>query len=292
MGMRMLPLLVLTWTTAAAQAGEPLAWKWKEKDQFYVEYSTEFKETAKLLCNDIKQEEKLSGLFRITVKESLKDGVVLEVKAEKFDFTNLQAKPLIDEMKGAEFEVVLSDKMEILRIKGLDAVIKKVPGSDQLDKKSFNFLLTMLEGLNRTWITEAFLAMPNKEVKEGDSWGQRCVIDLPPIGTLTSRRTIKDAGAAKVEGVDMRKLTTVSTFSFAPFKGEDNILPFKIEEIEIKDSNCETTTYFDPAAGRIHKSETKQKYSTLMSLNVNGMKVEGKSEREQSHLVRFHPKKP
>lgn len=277
----------------AAAADEPLEWKWKENDQFWVEYSSEYEDKSSLAGEGPKQHESVRGVFHLTVHKANRDGnVTLSVKVLKFNLSNLQGKPLAEKLEGSTFEVALDARLAITRISGLEKVVKALPGSENIEEAQFKFLQGILESLNRYWLTETFIAMPNKATKPGDQWEQKSTLNIEPIAQMIMHRTLKDGGGVKEEGKDLRKITMDVKFEVAPYKGENRLLPFTIEKVEVKKSECATTAYFDPAAGRLFKSASTQKYAMRLKMDVGGTAREVDTEREQTHSVRIVDKSP
>jgi hypothetical protein len=271
----------------------PLEWKWKENDQFWVQYASEYHDKNTFAGAEQKQQATVKGVFQITVQKANADrSAVLGVKVHKFDFSNVQAKPLADKLSGADFEVSVDPGLTITKIDGLEKVIKALPGADEMDKGQFKFMVRIVEGMNRYWLTELLIAMPNKETKAGDQWEQKTTLNLDPLGLLIMQRRLKDAGPVQEDGKELRKITMDVTFDCSPSKNEDNVLPFKIEKMEMKRSECSTVAVFDPAAGRLMKSASKQSYAMHLKMDIAGTSREGDNEREQTHDIRVLDRNP
>jgi len=280
--------------TAVAAPDTPLEWKWKDNDHFWVEYASEYQDKNTFAGAEQKQHETVAGVFEITVVKANADrSVTLGVKVHKFDFSNVQAKPLAEKLRGADFDVSIDPQLAITKISGLEKVVKALPGADEgLDKNQLKFLVTIVESMNRYWLTELLIAMPNKATKAGDQWEQKSTLNLDPIGLLIMQRSLKDGGPVQEDGKELRKITMDVKFDCTPSKNEDNLLPFKIETMEMKRSECTTVATFDAAAGRLVKSSSKQKYEMHLKMEIAGTPREGDNEREQTHEIRVLDKSP
>lgn len=279
--------------TGVGAPDTPLEWKWKENDQFWVEYASEYQDKNTFGGAEQKSHETVNGVFQLTVRKANADrSATLGVKVHKFDFSNAQAKPLSEKLTGSDFEVSLDPQLAITRIAGLEKVIQALPGAEEMDKNQFRFLKTIVESMNRYWLTELLIAMPNRATKPGDQWEQKTTLNLDPLGLLIMQRSLKDAGPVQEDGKELRKITMDVKFDCTPSKNEDNVLPFKIETMEMKRSECTTAATFDPAAGRLVRSASKQKYAMHLKMDIGGTAREGDNEREQTHEVRVLDKSP
>jgi len=290
--------MMRSWTallllTAVAAPDTPLEWKWKENDQFWVEYASEYQDRNTFAGAEQKQQATVSGVFEVTVRKANADrSVTLGVKVHKFDFSNPSAKPLAEKLTGADFDVSLDPQLAITKIGGLEKVVKALPGADEMNPNQFKLLVTIVESMNRYWLTEFLIAMPNKATKTGDQWEQKTTLNLDPLGLLIMQRSLKDAGPVQEDGKELRKITMDVKFDCTPSKNEANVLPFKIEKMEMKRSECSTVATFDAAAGRLVKSASKQKYAMHLKMDIAGTPQEGDNEREQTHDIRVLDKSP
>ena len=285
--------VVLLLLAPLAPADEPLEWKWKENDQFWVEYSSEYEDKNNITGVEVKQKDNVHGVFHVTVAKVNPDrSLTLSVKIHKFAFSNLQAQPLTKFLEGSTFEVALDPQLAITRMSGLEKVVKALPGSEEMDKSQSQFMQTLLESMNRYWLTEMLIAMPNKATKPGDQWEQKSSYNLDPLAQLVMHRSLKDGGTAQEDGKELRKITMDVKFDCTPYQGESNVLPFKIDKLEMKRSECSTTAHFDAAAGRLVKSSSRQKYAMNLQFKIEGTARGGDMERQQTHLVRIFDKSP
>jgi len=269
-----------------------LEWKWKENDEFWVEYATEYDETIAIKEKPQKRHETFSGVFQLTVGKVTDGGITLSVKVHKFDYTGETTKPVAEKMAGATFEVTLDKHLDITGISGLDKVAREVPGAATIGEARLKFHQTMAETLNRYWLNELLLAMPDKAAKPGEPWEDRSVMDVPPMGRLGIHRTLKDEGSTKDEGKDLRKIAVETKFEWTPSQGEGGILPFKIQKVETKSSEGSTTALFDPEAGRLVKSSAKHKYAFALKVVFGGALLDIEIDRDQTQELRVLDKSP
>jgi len=288
---RITPAIFALFLAGAAAPDAPLEWKWKEGDSFWVEYSTEFSDKSNISGQDLKQNEKINAVFQVGVQKASADGPTLSVKVHQFKFSNPDAQPLADKLQGSTFEVGLDAQLAVVRMSGLEKVVLALEGGETLSKGERKMITGILEAMNGYWLSELLIAMPGKPTKPGDRWEQKSVISLPPIGQLVMSRSLKDDGAVQEGGKDLRKISLDVKFAVEPYKGELDA-PVKIEKIEVKKSDCTTTAFFDPAAGRLVKSESRQKYSMHLTMQLEGKNQEADQERDQTHRIRVLAESP
>lgn len=269
-----------------------LEWKWKENDDFWVEYASEYDEKTLLAGKETNKHETFNAVFHLTVQKVVDGGSTLSVKVHKFDYSGEQTKPVTERLPGATFEVTLDKALAITRISGLDKVVREVPGAETSGEARLKFLQTVAETTNRFWLAELLLAMPNKATKPGDQWEQKSAMDVPPMGRMVMLRSLKDEGSVNDGGKDLRKIAVDMKFEWTPTPGDGGILPLKFEKIETKRSEGSTTALFDPEAGRLVKNSSKQKYVLALKLAFGGAVQDVDLEREQTHELRVLDKSP
>jgi len=269
-----------------------LEWKWNENDEFWVEYSNEVDEKIKARGAEQKKHESSSGVFRITVGKVTDGGPTLSVKIHKLEYSGGQPSPVADKMPGATFEVALDKKLAITGMSGLDKVAREVPGAATAGEARLKLLQTIAETMNRYWLSELLLAMPNKPTTPDEEWEQKSVMDIPPMGRVGMLRTLKDGGTEKNDGKDVRKIAVDLKYEWTPSPPEAGGLPFKVESVETKRSEGSTTALFDPEAGRLVKSSSKRKYTFAVKLAFGTAIQEIEIERDQTHQLRVLDKNP
>ena len=277
---------------AGAAPDGALEWKWKENDEFWVEVATDYDQKTTIGEKEQKRRESFRGVFQLTVQKVADGGPTLSVKVHQFDYSGDRTKPVAEKMEGATFEVTLDRQLTITGMNGLDKVAREVPGAATTGEARLKFHQTIAETMNRYWLTDLLLAMPGKATKPGEPWEQKSVLDIPPMGRVAMNRTLKDDGSATHDGNNVRKIAVDVKFEWIPSNVEGGFLPFKVEKVETKKSDCTTTALFDPEAGRLVKSSSTQKYTLAMKMLFGGAVQDVETERDQTQELRVLDKNP
>ena len=275
---------------ALAQDVKPVKLEWKfEKDKtFYQTLTTDTSRTLKTTGTEVKQTNKETFVIGWTPLKQEDKNWVLKMRIEglhvegdfggtkvAFDSTrdDNPPGPLTDGYKalvGAEFTLTLSPEMKAIRVEGgqtaLQDFIKKAAAANPQTEKLLNQVLT--EDALKAMADATFAAVPNKEVKKGDSWERTAVLALGPIGTFETKYTYTYDGPsdkdANVEKIGVKAEMTYKAPS-------DKLLaPFKVNSADLKSSEGAGTIEFRRDKGRVEKSELKVTLKGKMNIDLGG----------------------
>jgi hypothetical protein len=284
-------LFVLALTALPARAQVQLEWKLKEGDTFFLQTESKFVQVMELVGKEagkeIKQETQQTTVLQFKIeKKDEKTGVltVRETVEGLMVKGGTGSSVADDKIQGATFTFTLSPppKMAVDDFKGYAEFIKKASGDDPAIAKTMKAILS--EDLLKVSAREAFSFLPEKPVKEGDTWGADRSIKVPigPLGTMDVVNTYKYVGKDKVGGKEYDKITFTTAVTYAPPK-EDSGLTFKVTKGELKTDGAKGSIYFDREAGRMVQYETELKTTGQFTLSINSVPLETKiTKQEQS----------
>jgi hypothetical protein len=277
--------LILTGLTLplGAQPTQPLAWQLKPGDQFYLRTVSTTKQTMKTLGREVRQEREETLVLGFKVESKGPDGIVLTETIEGFS-SRTGKDPAVsdDRIKGASFVVTLSPKMEVLKLEGHDKLIDKLAGDDLNVRKTLQLVLSE-EALKRS-VREALAFLPDRPVKENETWERSIDAPLGPLGSLRMTNTYKLEGKEDVGGKKVEKITYTTALDYKPGKPEKE-LPYHVVTGDLKAEDAKGTVHFDAAAGRLVQSESKVSLKGKLILSVTGTNVDAELEQAQTTKV-------
>jgi hypothetical protein len=283
-------VLVLALTALPARGQVQLEWKLKEGDTFFLQTQSKFVQVLELPGKDvgkeIKQEINQTTLlqFRIEKKDEKTGALTVRETVEGLMVKAATGANAADEkIQGATFTFTLSPpKMAVENFQGYADFIKKISGDDPATAKTMKAILS--EDLMKVSAKEAFAFLPEKPVKEGDTWGADRTVKVPigPLGTMDVVNTYKYEGKGKLGDKEYDKITFTTAVAYTASK-EDAGLAFKVTKGELKTEGAKGTIYFDREAGRLVQYEMELKMTGQMTLVINNVPLETKiSKQEQS----------
>jgi hypothetical protein len=289
-------VVVLTVLAAPAAAQVNLEWKFKEGDKFYLQTDSTLNQTLTTGGAEFKQQIDHTVVVSFTVKKKSTDSVVLEQKIEEYRVKSsgpgtADLKPP-EALKGATFTVTLNAKWEITKFEGYAAFIKKLAGDDPAVEKVIGSVLP--EDSFKSSAEEAFGFLPNKPVKKGDRWQRTLVYPLGPWGTLTATNdyTYEGKHNEKVNGKDVERIAAAMTTKFKPPTAGSGALGIQVIENDLQTKEAKQTIFFDAAAGRLVKSETKLRVEGKLAYSAAGRPVETEVKQEQTITAQAFDKNP
>jgi hypothetical protein len=298
----MAAVLALGLLSLPVSAEVTLEWKFKEGDKFYLQTDSNLAQTITSAGTEVKQQIDQSMVSSFTVKKKNADGsLVLEQKIENVTVKTsgpgtMETKPP-EGLKGAVFTITVNPKWKITKFEGYDALVKKLSGEDPAVDRLIRAFLP--EEILKASAEEAFGFLPDKRVKKGDSWERELVYPLGPLGTLTAtnKYTDEDKNKEKVAGKDVERITAAMTIKYQKpelKKPEEaaGALGLQILEGDLKAKDAKQTIYFDPAAGRLVKSETKLRVEGMLTYSAVGKKTEMEIKQEQTITAQVFDKNP
>jgi hypothetical protein len=287
-------LFVFALTVLPARAQVQLEWKLKEGDAFFLQTESKFVQVLELAGKeagkDIKQEIQQTTLLQFKVEKKDEKTGVLTVRQTVEGLMvkgGTGASVADDKLQGATFTFTLSPppKMTVDNFQGYAEFIKKASGDDPAVTKAMKAILS--EDLLKVSAKEAFSFLPEKPVKEGDTWGGDRSIKVPigPLGTMDVVNTYKYAGKDKVAGKDYDKITFTTAVTYtAPKPNEDSGLTFKVTKGELKTEGAKGTIYFDRDAGRMVQYEAEWKTTGQFTLSINNIPLETKITKQEQTI--------
>ncbi len=290
-------ILLLGGLVPAAAAQVKLEWKLEAGQKFFLEERTTARQTLKALGDDLKESLDQTRVTRFTVlKKNADGGYLLEQKIVSVRINGaggqLKAKAkLLTDMEGATFKVTLGPRMQVTKIEGYDALIKKMQKNEQIGK----MLQALMPEESLTRATEAlFHFLPDKEVAKGGEWSEEQVRPLGLLGTLKLETGYTYEGTEKVGGKDAAVIkAAVLKSSFSP-RGATGGLPFQVTkgDIQADRDKCKTTLYFDATAGRLVKSERTLVLTGTLTVSVMGNTIAMDLQHDETVSSKLLDKNP
>jgi hypothetical protein len=273
---------------AAAQA--PIEWKLKVGDKFYLRNVTTTKQTLKALNKDVPQNSEQTIVLGFSVEEKAGENFLLKETVEEVTVKPEKGDPVSDpRLPGVTFLLTVSPKWEILKFDGYDKLVDKLAGDDPAVRTALT--LTLPEEVFKKTVREAMAFLPDRAVKDGETWERSVEEPLGPLGTLRETRTYKldvkeDFGGKKVD-----KITFTTAVDFKAGKKVDNLSYYVISgRVEVKESKG--TIHFDAAASQLVQIKSDLKLVGTMVLSISDTKVDAVVEQEQSTVVTVLKEKP
>jgi hypothetical protein len=294
------PLLLLALGCFPVPAQAQVKLEWKPQEKFYVDFVSNELGTATLFGAETKTTKGFKILFCVKVlKRNADKSLLIEQVIESLKGTTSKGSGKEEEIRGLDVMVgtalhlTLDDKMNIIKLDGLDAMLEKVFAKDKEAKKHRKTVLVLLEGMLRVWASEVFLPLPQKPAKKGAEWEHQASFGLGPLGTMLMKKKLVFEGQETVNGRELAKIGISAKPEFAaPKDDKDSPLPFKVLKVKVRSSDYKGTLFFDAAAGRPSHSKAKANWETTMTLLKNGKEFEGDSKVERTITIRVHTKKP
>jgi tetratricopeptide (TPR) repeat protein len=290
-------VLLLSLPASPALAQAPLAWRFQQKDQFHVEWSTaintEHKTSREKEWNKLAREaEKLTAVLRVTVLKSLPDGgAELELLAESVTGNPVQARVDPRVLLGQPVRATLDARMNVARLEGLEPICRKRFG-EGAEPPSARLFRGEVEEICRGWLQDIFVALPGKAVGAGEKWEQETRRALAPMGHHVLRKTFTHEGKAAVAGRELTRVGVTATSTLIPAKEEEFNLPYRILRAEFEEAEYRGSLSFDLAAGRLVQAEFRLK-TRLSALFAARGEAEGlEAKQEQTTTVRVVDRKP
>jgi hypothetical protein len=308
----LLCLVGLALLPARAADDKPVTLKWKlEKDKtFYQEMTTTTKQTMKVMNSDVNQNQTQTFIFSWTPTAVDKDGnwtikqkiegvkMSIDIGGSKIDYDSTKdqatANPLSDFFKqlvGSEFTLTLDKDLKVSKVEGRDGFVKKLSAANPQMEPLLNQILS--EKALKEMADPTFAAVPNKEVKKGDSWTRESKLDMGPIGTYeTTNKYTYEGPDEKDKKLEKIKVETTLKYTAPSDTAATNPLPFKIKSADLKSSNATGTIWFDADKGRIDHSETSLKLDGDLNIEIGGQTTKVTLSQEQTTKVSTSDKNP
>ena len=276
-------VLIVAVVVLPARAQVALQWKLKKGDQFFVRSVSTFKQTLKTQNKELKQNIEQTAVLGFTVEERTADNLVLKETIQGLTINSGGATQLSDErVRGVVFTITLSPKMEVLKFEGHDKLIDKLTGDDVAARKTLQAVLGG-ETLKKS-VREVLGFLPDRPVKDGETWERLTETPFGPLGTLKQTNTYKLEGKEDVGGKKVSKISFTTALDFKAGK-PDPSLPYSVSSGELKAEEAKGTLHFDDAAGRLVQSESKLTLHGRMILSVSGNSIDAEVQQEQTTRI-------
>jgi hypothetical protein len=274
----------------SARAQAPLEWKLKKGDQFYLRNVTTTKQTLKAVGKEVPQNGEQTVVLGFSVEDQVPEGWVLKQTIEDAAVKAEKGEPVRDEkLIGATFRLTVSPKWEILKFEGYDKLIERLAGDDASARQAL--LATVPEDTFKKSVREAFAFLPDRPVKDGETWERSIEEPLGAFGILRETRTYKLEGKEDVGGKKVDKINFTTAVDFKPGKKVDP-LPTYVLSGRMESKEAKGTVHFDAAAGRLVQIKSDLKLVGTMVLSSADTKVDAVIEQEQSTVVTLLNEKP
>ena len=284
-------VLLAAGLAAPARAQAPLEWKLKKGDQFYLRNVTSTKQTLKAEKKEAPpQSFELTIVLGFKVEDQTAEGLLLKETIEELTVKPEKGEPVSeDKVVGSSFIVLLSPKWEVLKFEGHAQLIDKLAGDDAAVRQALQ--ATLSEDALKKSVREALAFLPDRPVKEGETWERTVEQPLGALGTLRETRTYKLEGKEDVGGKKVDKIIFTSAVDYKPGKA-DKVLAYHVVSGEMKAEEAKGTVLFDAAAGRVVQIKSNMKLRGRMVLSVSGSNVDATVEQEQTTKAVVLSEKP
>jgi hypothetical protein len=272
-----------------AQDTVALKWEFEKGKPFYQEWTTETKQTMKVMGKDITQNQKQTFIFSYRPKDQDKDkNWIVTQKIEDADTGNPNPPAgFLKALVGSEFELTISPKLTILTIKGReDFVSRLVKANPQME-----LLLKQLlsEDAMKQMAETIFAAVPEKPVKNGDAWEKKSSSNMGPIGgyDTTSKYTY--------EGKDdkLHKIKVETAVRYHPPEAKaDGDLPFKIKAARLESKGGNGIVLFDNEKHRLENSELNLRLEGEFTLDISGQTTTVNLTQDQTTTIKMSDQNP
>jgi hypothetical protein len=267
--------------------------EFKPQQKFSVELKSEYRRIFRSPKGEIKDRTESTQVLDFATLKANADGTrVIEVTIASFkevgtDDAGKKKENAHPELEGAVFQVALDADLNITKIDGLDEALKKFDPKVLAKASSKAYQLSYLENVLRFWVGQVIVPLPAKAVNKGDRWEQKTIRTMSAYGNLKLTKTLTYQGA---EG-DLQKLGFTTAHAFSQLKQTD-VFPFKVVRVSINKADYAGTIYFDPAAGRIARSESKELRDLVMTLSYDALDRDVRVRDEGTSSVRYLDKNP
>jgi hypothetical protein len=283
-------VLVLVGLALPARAQAPFDWKLKKGDRFYLRNVTSTKQTLKALGKEVAQNSEQTIVLGFTVEDQTPEGLVLKETVEEVTVKPEKGEAVSDDkITGATFLITLSPKGEILKFDGYEKFLDKLSGDDVTVRQALQAMLS--EDALKKSVREAMAFLPDRPIKDGETWERSVESPLGALGTLRETRTYKLDGKDDVGGKKVDKITFTSALDFKAGKPVQT-LPYHVVSGEVKAEEAKGTVHFDGAAGRLVQIESHMKLRGRMVLSSSGANVDAEIQQEQTSKVALLNEKP
>jgi tetratricopeptide (TPR) repeat protein len=285
-------LLSLSARPAAAQASP--GWRLQEKEQFYVEWNVAIATAHKTTAD--KQwpaavAEKTRILYRVTVLKRQPDGgAELELVVETAEADTMPGRLNPKIFEGLPVRAALDARLNVVRLDGLDAVVRKRFGEGALPPQHRTFR-ALIEDVWKEWLQSVFFAVP-AAAAAGAKWEQETEKALPPLGRHVLRKAFVYEGNVASGGREYARVAVTGTSALVPYKEGEIDAPHKVSRAHFNSADYQGAFHFDPAAGRLARGVVRLNTNLSAVLSADGQDSEREATQDQVIEVRVLDRKP
>jgi formylglycine-generating enzyme required for sulfatase activity len=281
--------LVCGGLAGAAPAEAPLAWRFKDKDRFWVEAKGHRVSKTRQNGQSSESAGTCADLCRVTVLEARPEGgAVLELTVERVEqtVTGMQRDLLTQMLQGASVRVTLAADGKVTALEGLGPLVTMVAGKEEGPARQQ--VQATVEQRLRSLLGNIFYPLPNKAVREGDTWQAR---DEGPVfgGRHVQTKTFTARGNTTAAGRPVRKIGIRAASQFVP---ADQPGPVQDTRVEFRHADHRGTLLYDPQAGRLLRGWFTGRVKVAVSSQVFGKPVEGEEEVLDERTLRTYDRDP
>jgi formylglycine-generating enzyme required for sulfatase activity len=248
--------LFLAAPLAAAESPRPIAWRLREKDQFYVQWSFLQQTTSHLnqLHSETMEDGRAVLHFRV-LKRKPNGSVELEmqVRSVAARAVGKAVPPLPVRLEGAVVRLTLDEDMALQRVDGLDDVLVRLAGPATAETEP---LRAQVEQHLRYWVDNIFYPLPGKALAGGQTWEASRRTPLAGIGSEKRQMTFTVAGEETIDGRRLRKVPFTTLSRFLHDEPEDPGILNRRPRPEVTFQKQGGTLYYDAVAGRVARAQT------------------------------------
>lgn len=264
---------------AQADAGEvSLRWQFKQGETFQQQTRSQLHQVVKVGEQELKQDLVHTTVIKYVVKQVDTDGsVTFEQTIESMKATTPEGAPaagnnaILNQLQGATFTAKLGPDFKVLQLEGYDELVKRLAGDDPSVRRVVQALLS--EDQLKNIMQQSFGFVPNTQAKPGATWQRDLTLALGPLGTMTLKQNFKFEGMETKDGKSLAKVTFQPQVTYSPPKPEAANPEMSVLKGEIKADNPQGILYFDPAAGRLDRSELKLHLTGTLTVKLSGKEV-------------------
>lgn len=271
--------------------------EFKPPEKFSVELKSEYRRVFRSPKGEIKDRTESTQVLDIATLKANADGSrIVEVTIASFkevaiDDAGKKKENAHPELQGAVFQLILDGDLNITKVDGLEEALKKFDPKVLAKPSSKAYQLGYLENVLRFWVGQVIVPLPAKAVNKGDRWEQKSIRTMSAYGNLKLTKTLTYQGIESVAGQELHKLGFTTAHAFSQLKQTD-VFPFKVVRVSLNKADYVGTIYFDPAAGRVVRSEGKELRDLVMTLSYDALDREVRIRDEGTSSVRYLDSKP
>ncbi len=252
---------------------------------------------------DITIEQSTAQVYRVAAKDVAPDGtatldeVIESIKMEmdapmgkmSFDSANPTAPsagPMDDLLKkvllplaGAQFTMTLTPTGSVQRVEGISQAVEKMFANLPQDPQMQGILSGLKANLSdeglKGMFSQGFAQLPQKALKQGDTWKASFTIPNPAVGAMT---TAIDATLQSIEGSGANQVAQIATkLTITQDEGVKGQLPMGMSA-KLGTATGEGEVVFDVGKGQARKGVTR----LTMPLTISGPAPDGTTMNMQS----------